>query len=350
MTSTTDLLDLAGGGVRGESYEFELLDAAHNIIGTLDASETAAASVRVDTSRPIARTLNGLTIVSTDLSGINVLTDRVRPVMILANGDRLSLGVFVFGDDNRVPASWGTTWTPDLFDETFNVDIPLQTAVGLPPGGSVLQLAAALLRQVPNLIWDLSAATDAQATSVAAAHKPPDSMLLPLTDLATLVGCYPPHVTNEGVLIFRPVTSSSATADHVYDDGGRVIADSVRTTNSSYRAPNLYQVVSESPTGSIVGEFRLPPEAPNSIEATGNVRISSRSQAGLTLDLANLAARIDALTDRKSYVKASFSSPNDPRHQPFDLVELYGVRFQEISYGWTLVAGGIMDHGLQGFY
>lgn len=356
---TTELLDLTGTAVRADSFAFELLDSSHNFIGNLKVSETSAPTVENNTTRSVFRTCQGLTVLDGDvgddgmyvrLAEIVPRRSRVRVLMILQNGERFPLGIFMFGADNRKPFSWGTQWTPELFDETFIVDDPLDLTYSLAPGDSILTLVNLLVAQCNLAAVDLSGVVDGRASS-AVSYQAGSSRNQALIALFAMLGYYPPFFDNAGTYTAKAAPSSGTGPDHVYGAGGRVIDGSVTTTDSSYRAPNRYQVIGSAPSGSFVGTYDLPNSAANSYANTGDRVVSSVTMQGVpSTDVANLAAYIQALTDRNNYVQASFASTADPRHDTFDLVSLYGQQLQETSWSIVCTSGGLMQHQLVGYY
>lgn len=358
---TIDLLDLTNVGVRADTFRFDLLDPAHNTIGKLAVNLDQAPHVTLDTSRSVARTLTGLSVCSAltfndpnyiALEDIDVRHSRVRPMLVLENGAEFPLGVFMFGDDNRNDLSWGTAWSPALFDEMFLIDQYLLDAdIGIPPGASVLSLVIALLAPVGIPVLDFTGVTDVLAQT-ALSYKAGSSRTQALIALAGILGCYPPFIDNVGDLRIKPAPASGAPPDHRYGSNTRVIEGSVKTTNSAYRAPNRYQVVSGDATGSIIGIYDLPSTSPNSYDQTGVRVTASQSVSGIpTTDLANLAAYINALKDgATAYTQASFESTVDPRHDVFDLVQLNGTMYSEVSWDIECSSGGIMQHGLSGYF
>lgn len=356
--ASADILNLTGVAVRADSFQFELLDSSHNFIGLLKASASSVATVENNTGRSTFRTCSGLTILDggndgdefVRLADIDRYTSRVRVMMRLQNGARFPIGVFMFGDDNRAPYSWGTLWTPDLFDETFIVDDPLDQTYGLAPGDSILALVNTLVGQCNLPDVDLSMVPDAHASSTAT-FTAGTSRSAAITTLLQMLGCYAPFFNNAGQYTTKLAPAADTGADHVYGSGGRIIDGSVKTTNSRYRAPNRYQVVSSDATGSYVGIYDLPDTADNSYAKTSKHVTNTVTMQGIpSADVANLAAYINAITDKQNYVKASYDSTADPRHDTFDLTNLLGTQFQEESWTIQCVSGGVMHHELLGYY
>lgn len=357
---TDDILNLQNIGQRADTFAFELLDASRNTLGRLAVHQDAAPRITLDTSRSIARTCTGLALswsnVYNDpafipLTQIDVRKHRIRPSLVLENGQAFPLGVFKIGDDNRTEHSWGETWTPDLFDETFLIDQPLDVSLGIGPGESVLGLYQAILSTYNLPAVDLSGIADVASSTALAYFAGKDTGNQSLRALAGILGCYPPYFDNAGVHRLKPAPATGATAEHVYMPGGRIIADSVKVTNSSYRAPNRYMVVSSDTTGGLVGIYDLPPTSPNSFAVTGERVRVSRNQPGIpTVALANLAAYIDALTDKNSAIKVTWDSTADPRHDAFDISNVHSSLVIESQWDIECRSGGVMSHQGLMFY
>lgn len=357
---TEDILNLQNIGQRADTFVFELLDQQHNTLGKLAVQQDTAPRITLDTSRSIARTCAGLALswsnVYNDpdfipLTEIDVRRHRIRPSLMLENGQSFPLGVFKIGDDNRTEYSWGQAWTPDLFDETFLIDQPLDVSIGIGPGESVLGLYQAILSLFNLPAVDLTGIADVASSTALTYFAGKDSGNQALRALASVLGCYPPFFDNAGVHRLKPAPATGAAADHIYDKAGRILAGSVKTTSSGYRAPNRYQVVSSDATSGVVGIYDLPPSSPHSFAVTGERVRSSRSAPGIpTVELANLAAYIDALTDRNAFQRVVWDSTADPRHDAFDLSSVHGILYQETSWSLECKSGGTMSHAAIGFY
>jgi hypothetical protein len=346
------LLDL-NVGIRYDSFLFQLLTQDHSsVIGTLDVDLSQPPTVSVDTARTTFRTCTGLRVSAADLSAIDVRHDRVRPILRLQDGSEESLGVFMFGTDNKAPFSGWETWTPDLFDETWILNQPVPSTVSLSAGGSALSLFIAIVQAVGLPVVEITGVTDA-TVSTAVTWRAGTLATKILNDLAGILACYPPFFANSGAYRLKPSSPPGSPSDHVYELGGRIFYGSEILTNSAYQAPNRYTVTSTDTLGNtIVGVFDLPPEAPNSYANTGTRVVKDEPITGIaSQELADLAAYVDALTDQKtSYIQGTFNSAADPRHDVWDLVQLRGKQYQET--GWSIVckAGAPMNHQLIGFY
>ena len=341
-------LDPTVGGQRVESFVFELLDTSHNALGLLDV-QASTPSIALDTSRAIMRTCSGVQISSRTFSDIDVRKHRLRPSLVLSNGARYSLGVFMFGNDVRERTSYGTKWMPDLFDESFIVGQALGQTYSWAPGSSVLGAIAVLFGDVGFPTIAVGVADQAARTPLI--YKAGTLRIDAANALAALLGAYPPYFDNNGVPTLRAAPLVGAQVNHIYDDGGHVVAGFTQLTNSWYKAPNRYIVTGDDVAAGIVGVYDLPAIAENSFANMGVIVTQVTSMQGLaSAAIANTAAYVQALIDTTSYLQGSFQSTVDPRHGAYDLVQLYGARYQET--GWTIscALGAPMTHTLTGIY
>ena len=358
VVTSDDILDLNGINVRADRFVFDLLDQFHTRIGTLDVGESTAPTITVNTTRSATRALTNMLLYLSDLDDIDPIRDRVAPALILQNGDRWPLGVYMFGQDNESPFSWGDTIhkqprksigrsrakTPELVDETFLVDQPLDYTASANVGDSIIGLINQLLAPVvlPTVVIE---AVDQAATSPLA-YRVGTGRYAALAALAGLLGCYPPFFDNAGNFIFKQAPApTDLSVDHTYSAGGRILDGTTTISSTAYRAPNRYQVIGDDPAAPVVGIYDLPASAPHSQAQTGRIVTTSRNMQGLaSVDIANVAAYVDALTDHNTYGTVAFSSTADPRHDTYDRVDVLGVRYLET--GWTLEcrSGGAMTH------
>jgi hypothetical protein len=356
LVTTADLLDLRVP-VRADRFVFELLDAAHNLIGQLDVGEDQPPVISVDTSRAAVRSVSNFEVYDSDLVQIDTVHERVRPVMILQNGDRFPLGICMFGQDNRDPIGVGTALggqaapqsrhrlTPELFDETFIVDRQLDTTYSAATGDSIVGLIRQLLAPIPLAGSVVIEAADQPARSPLV-YRVGTGRVAALTALAGLLGCYPPFFDNAGDYRFKVApTPGAADVDLIYELNGRIISGSVLTSSTVYRAPNRYIVIGDDPTVPTVGVYDLPPGAPHSAAALGYVTTTSRNMQGLANQaIADQAAYVDALTDRTPYGSVVFDGTADPRHDTYNLLQVLGVRYLETAWRLACVSGGVMSH------
>src|SRR5690606_15679444 len=99
VATTDDLLDLAPGvGQRAASFRFDVLDRDGAVIGQVQPDTRSVPVVENNINRAIKRDLRGLVLMPADEAAIDPVGDRIRPVMVLENGEQLAWGLFLFVD------------------------------------------------------------------------------------------------------------------------------------------------------------------------------------------------------------------------------------------------------------
>jgi len=311
--------------------------------------ETNNPRVTLDASRGVARTCSGVQIPRTTADDIDTRRHRLRPSLVLSDYSRHSLGVFMFGNDVRSRLSWGIQWKPDLFDESFILGQALARTFSVPKGGSILTAIAKLYGDVGFSTISVGVADQATRTPLIYAGGSLRSDAI--NALAALLGSYPPYFNNDGIPTLRPVAVTGAPVDHVYEDNTHVIEGFTETTGSWYKAPNRYIVTGNDVNASIIGVYDIPAIAPNSYANTGVVVTNVTPMQGVASQaIADTIAYGEALIDTTSYLQGTFQSTVDSRHDVYDLVQLYGQRYQETGWDIACTVGGTMTHNLTGIY
>lgn len=355
--TTEQILDVVEGGVyhRADRYGFELLDPAWDVIGDLAVSPDSAPTLSIDTSRSIIRTVDNLDLPHHVLNDVNPVTDLVRPVMHLQNGERFHLGILGWAQDNRPLRSWGPEHASSLRDNMFVLNQPRGRTSSTRKGQNLLQRAIdhAALR-VPRERMRVEGSSGA----VAAAPMvwPPNE---PLTNVVNghlaPIGYLPAHFDHEGLLVFRPapVDVDVVEPDVIYRPGGRILADSIVGSDDLLDAPNVYVVMESSGQGPpIIGRYQIPASAPHSVEnRNGQEIIRVIPMQGLeSTAQANAAAKLAAQTEDATFEWQQYSGVADPRHDTWTMVQLLAVNYLEVSHRMVLVSGGPHTHVVRRVY
>lgn len=347
--TSADLLEpIPTLGVRVDRFVWELLDKDLRTIGNLSPSADDSPNINAATDRQIARTLDGLTLTFSDASFIDPIADRLRPWMVLQNGERFPLGVYLFGDHQRSVSTRSDTWQPKLYDQGLILNDKRDQTISIVPGQTVQAIMTQMLREVGITRFVL----DGMPVSVGAPVAWPagTERYRILKDLATTMGCLSPFFDNDGV--FRCVQAPApATTEAQFAYGpGRIDADSVVETDDSYQAPNRYIAIGAGKDTPIVAYYDIPPEAPHSYAHRGYLVSETIDIPGVeSSDAALLAARAAYLTDTRSWQQVSFTSPLDPRHDLYAVVAYEGVQvgtYLEVGFRMTLTSGGEHSHDL----
>lgn len=358
-----DLLDLVGVGQRIDGYEFELLDDTDQRIGDLHPYRSSPPSLSNDTSRSERRQLSNMVLPPSEASSIDPLTARVRPMMVLQNGSRYSLGVFLLGDRNNPVHSWGTGRAVTWVDKCTLLNQPITHSVGWGKGADVALAIVGLALEVLTLADLGPAPTSDIVFGAPVAYPPGTSRLTIIEDFAKLLGWLPPFFDRDGLLRFVEVPDlpggTAAGTVTAYGPGTRVHADSVVESDTVVQAPNQFVVVESSGRSTIRGVYNVSDAAPHSAANRGGRIIPHVEQVqGLSSTAqANRVARARAVTARKGiYRFASFDGTWDPRHETWDVVpwrataDISYITWLELDWGGTLRAGEPMTHHLRRVY
>lgn len=351
MATTDDLLDLAPGiGQRAASFRFDLVDRDGAIIGQVQPDTGSVPVVENNVNRAIKRDLRGLVLMPEDEAAINPVSDRVRPVMVLENGDQLAWGLFLFVEASTEVHGYGRVGKGSLVDLNYVLDQPVATSVGYAAGQGIALALEALFAGagIGNYLVE---ATGTIANPVA--WPAGTSRLQIMNDLAAMAGCYSVYFDNVGVGRVRPVPDLATTEPTVrYLAGRNIYEGSIIETDNLLDSPNRYIVIDSSATEApIVGVYDVPDDAPHSIINRGFVVARVIEEQGLeSVAAANARARAAAAQSAADYKWVTFDGPPDPRHDTFDIIEFLGIKHREQRWVCPLVEGAAMAHDLRRVY
>lgn len=352
--SDVDLLEM-NVSQRRESYRFDLLDKAGNVIGVVHP--VMPAKITNNTGQAIKRRLTSFKIAPSEFADVNTLTDRVRPVMVLQNGNEYPLGIFLFADASNARFSYGQTLDGTLVDQNLILGQPLSTTISFPQGTYVVDAMRAVYDRagITNAIIDASHADIGSAVAWQSGKSV--TSIKVLDDLSKLAGFYPPYFDNLGIPRARTATDlTTATAQLVYADGdgdtGRIIAGSIVAANDLLQAPNRYVVIDTSATENpVTATYDLPATAPHAVVHRGFAIPRTIEAPGVgNVDQAMALAMLTAQTEAHTYETIHFQSPTDPRHDTYDVVSFLGNTYMEVSWSITCSPGGPMEHEINRQY
>jgi hypothetical protein len=355
----TDLLTVAGLGQRAASFEFELLDKQNSFLGSLDVEMSAPPSVSNNINRSPKRTMSGLSLPPSVTKQVNTLTDRVKPWMLMQDGTRWPLGVFLFADASRdggLQAGTGGFAAPELgywttgtmSDQLLTVD---QGSRGINFYGPGKLIFDALVQQLTAAgIVDFHIDPTSAVVADWVVWKPNTSRLKVINDLLAMAGFYSLYFDNNGTGQCRKVPALEAVDPaFMYGPGGNVFADTIVESDDQLTAYNSYVAVNSSFTASpIWGEWRVPASAENSYEKRGFYVVKEIDQQGLQTNAqAAAAAKAFGLADYASYRWVNFSTAIDPRRDTFDVCDWLGDKYRAQGWDFELVDGADMKHSLR---
>lgn len=353
MTTYTDT-QLLSGEVRRRTDQFrlDLLDLTGAVIGTLPYDVERAPTVSWEATGRLQRTLSGLVLPAGTYGDLDVVSMQVRPVMTLQNGSEYLLGVFRWSDDQELQRSWGTDRATSMVDRSTILDQQLTRAVALPVGWNPVTMAINLAQEVlpPEQIeWTGTAFVVSAPMSWPIGA----SRLQVMSELLAQAGYLPPYFDRRGVCQLRPAPDPFTVTDPVqWPLGYPVVAGSRTRTNTLLDTPNVWVVHDSSGQGGgIVGRYQVPDAAEHSIARRGYPVPEVVSVSGLASQAAaDAQAYARAVADGRAFAFQQFTSPADPRHDAWTVVEFRGVRWLETAWKLLLRNGGLMPHTLRRVY
>ena len=363
--SIDEILDLAPGvGQVDIGFEYEVLDRSLAFIDKVHPSMAASASIRVNTGSVIKRSMSGFQLNDEDATWIDVFQHRIRPVMII-DGHRFPLGVFVFGDTATGLDSSHISLTGTMSDQGLILDQPLTGGWSTHPGDNLYEEVLAVLRLSSIPHWDLPD-DPGIAASTPMVWKPNEHLYKILADLFDKLGWMPPYFNNSGTLVAKPIPSDfGVSIDHQYWTGGGMLTDptagagsgrtsrifdgSLTIQNSLGSAPNRYiAIASDATRAAVQGIYIVPASAPHSYERRGYYVTKVITDSNITsASVAQQRAREQAQIDLASYRKYEFAANPDPRHDVYDVVAIDGEIGVEYEWALTLKPEGPHTHKIR---
>lgn len=345
MATTDELLDLEVG-LRQSTFRLDLLGTSLNLIGSLGADADSPPIVTNDVGRTTKRTMTGLRLPSpADLAGIDPLGDRLRPVMVLENGDTFDLGVLLFADLSRAPDSPGQYAELSLLDQTFIVDQPIAASITVGVGANLASAAERLLLDLGLPLVEVDQSGVVAATPLT---WPVETSTLEIVNrLGDLCGCYPLFFTSSGVARLMVVPDiASGDPDVTYGAGSRVYGGTIVESDDQLTAPNRFLVIDTAPSAApIFATYEVPASAPHSIASRGFAITEVIRVQGLpTVEAAAAVAAARGQTGQGGYARLTFQGAPDPRHDTHSVIEFDGVLWREQSWSLPLEEGAAMAH------
>ena len=346
MATTAELLDLEVLVTRAEKVRFDLVDQTGLVLGTLHPQ--APAQISNDATQQIKRRLSNLLITADEYADINPLADRVKPYWVLENGDELPLGLFLFADTASQRYSYGQTMTATLVDKGLILTQELAGSLGF-PAGTTASAAIAQTLEAAGIFGAVIEATSYTLSSPIAwpAGKSGTTYAKVLEDLCLTAGYHSPYFDNDGDPVVRTATNlATASSSYDYIDGGRIVAGSIVEANDLLNAPNRFLVVDTSATAAVVVyDYTIPYDAPHSFENRGFYITKTVEAPGVgDVDQARSVAEAYYQQTPQAYETVAFTSPADPRHDTFDVVNYRGTTYLEIRWSLRCAPGGPMTH------
>lgn len=349
--TTDQILDLDGVSRRVDRFRFSLCDRAWRPIGELHPDRAGSVpQIEVDTSATTSRRLRQMRLLADEAGDIDPIGDRLRVWMVLQNGAEFLLGSFLWADASRPVRSWGTELSSDLVDLGFVLDQPSTEAFGWGRGAQIGLIILFLTMRAGFTLGDISPRSESASTKTLAepvAWTPGTTWAAMLEELSRLIGWAPPWFDRYGQMRLGRLPDPDVDQPTVpaYGPGTRVIADSILRSDDILTAPNDFAVTDSGTENMIIGRYQVPAAAPHSYQRRGfRVGLVESSQGIVSKQQADIAAQQLAKTKGTSFRWVSWSSTADPRHEMWDIVDVFGVRSLETRWSLQLRSGGEMTH------
>lgn len=348
----TALLDLTATMSRAEQVRFDVLDIANRVVGAVNP--VVPATIGVDSSQQIKRKLSNFHLSPGDVSGINPLVHRIRPWWVLSTGDEYPLGTFLFADVQSQRFSYGLTLSASLVDQNLLLSQQLAESLSFPAGTTASAAITATVNAAGIYTAQIAASSYTFGSPLAFPSGASGTTYASVLDaICAKAGYYSPYFDSSGVLQVRAtVTVASVTATLNYVDGGRIIAASITESNDLLAAPNRFLVIDTSATtGAVTYPYLIPAAAPHSYEKRGFylTKVIESPGVGSVTQAQAVGAAYGASTPQ-AYETVVFSSPADPRHDTFDVINYRGTNYLETKWSLTCAPGGPMTHTVMRVY
>lgn len=353
MSNANPLLDLEVSS-RGASWRFELYEG-NDPMGRLTlVDRDSPPQLSVDVSRSIKRTLTNVSLIPNEIDEIDVVKWSLKLIMELDDGTVWPQGVFRWADVSRPVFSSmnGVTYTGgecSLVDQLMIVDQKLDRSVSYSPGKIITDAISELLAELPITYTVQESPAVISPTAEAISWTIGTSRLKIINELALMIGYHEFYFDNNGDGQLGPMPDPLSVLDDevlMYPTGSRVFLGSLTRSTNLLELPNRFIVVNNGATSvPVYGSYDVPPDAPHSFENRGFFVTHVEQLQGIASQAdAQYAAESLGKQWRFPFETVEFAGPPDPRHDHFNVIELDGDKFLELSWSMNLKDGSDMTH------
>lgn len=331
-------------GVSGCHYTF----VAEDVSGPkLDLHPLRPPTIRVDTSAAIIRTLSGFEIAAFERSQIDPLSDRVRVAMVTPDGREWPLGLFYFASGAGSGESINATFSGSLYDGGIQFDNEMSFAYGLPPHARVTDSLTWLLTYVAG-IADAQVEPSEQTAGTPLNWAPGTLLRQILDDLCELASYTRAYFDAEGTCRAHRYPPMELGRCHVYAGGADSRVLEANQIETAIEAPGRHVVLGTGPSnGPIVGVATVPFSSPLHPDRRRFTRTKvHRTQGALDFNHAQSMAQNYADGDPADYRIMEITTPPDPRHDIYEVVEYLDEPWRETTWTLQLTPKGPHTHRL----
>lgn len=341
---------------RQASWRFDLVTPELTVLGELEVDRDSPPQLSVDTSRSVKRTLTGVRLPPNVINEVDVVKDRVKLTMVLNDGSEWPQGVFLFSDVSRLVVTQGLDiGLLSLVDQLLIVDQQTTRSISYEPSKQITVAIGELLAELPIAFTVVPAGAVITPSAEAISWPAGTSRLRIINELATMIGYHELFFDNTGrgqlALMPNPEEALESIV-LMYPLGGRTYLGSTTRSTNLLELPNRFMVLNNGagdiPISAI---YDVPASAPHSFANRGFYIAHVEQLQGIaTVSDAQSAAQSLARLWKFPFETVEFSSPPDPRHDTYNVVDFEGVRFLELSWSMSLVDGSEMRHVLRRTY
>jgi len=280
----------------------------------------------------------------TDTAAVNSITDRINLFMTFPGGVEYPLGTYMWANDTRQVFTSGKLAQPALTDEMLLVDQQITKGIN-GVGQNVSTVVQNTLTGLP-VIFDMepSPFTSAEAWGIGANR---GSIL---ESLSVSGDWFSPWFGNDSKMHFiRTFDPADRMPDLDFDNGNKVMRNSIVEDDDLLTAPNVIIVISNTTTSTnepAIGIASVPSNAPHSVVNRGFA-----VPQVLTLQLTDppqAQAVAQGLVNRQSvFSRVNLVTAPDPRHDSYNVIRWQGINWIELAWSMALVEGGTMNHLLR---
>lgn len=325
--------------------EWFVADSNANLVGRISAAE---GSLDWQGDSRIQRVCRNVQFDKSEWGDINPFEDWFVPILIDSSGANYRLGLFTAAAIPQVFLSEGVTENPEpyLVDGGFFLDQPSPYTLSCLVGERYEEAIARFVEQAGIERYVVEPTGEIFAAPIA--QSPGASFSQIINSVCELAGLLPPSFDRNGVLRVEKPRSLLDAPDISYTPQ-QVIASSRVVNDNLLEAANAVVVVGSGANNvEVFGYAEAPPNLPFSIQNRGGKRISKvvKLQGVTSRAQAENIARTIASKAAEEYETVEFSTVPNGLHDCYNIVELNGSKYREISWSIDLSPGGVMNHSV----
>lgn len=344
------LVDLpAGVGRVGSKVRWRVLSPELDVLDEIHPLSEPAPTISVQQGGAVQRTCRGFELNANEARELDPFKARLQPVWEYEDGSSYNMGVFMLSSPVRLKLEGNTRFQDTLVDQGFALNQPMSYGFGVWSGGRIYDALVRLVEEAGIVKYRIDPSDEKVGGAV---NWPIGTVRLQIFKaLCELAGFLPPYFDNDGWLVIRAPSepTQSDAIEYRVDQSSRIYRGTVAERDNVVDAPNVYIVVSNSPSRTeLVGRADVDPRLPHSIPNRGGLEVPKviRMQGVRDTDHANRIAQQHASRDPFQLATVQFTSAPDPRHDVFTRVQYEGEIWNEERFDIQTRPGGDHTHSI----